>query len=158
MVSALCKVNKQLASEIQSMIGSAWLPGQAFCNLHFSLALPEGIKNILTTYQPHIGADKLFPQTVSFEMNMEDKIVVIQILDCWMRLASIRWQARAWNQYQSFTDFAEKRGYKNMGHMMHANRFGEFEERCAGGVYLYEVWMMWLETFSDVRNQLSCYL
>ena len=53
MVSDLCKVNKQLASEIQSMIGSAWLPGQAFCNLHFSLAIPEGIKNILTTYQSH---------------------------------------------------------------------------------------------------------
>ena len=89
-------------------------------------------------------------------MNMEDKIAVIQILDCWMRLTSIRWQARAWNQYQSFTNFAEQRGY-NVGHMLHANRFGEFEECCAGGVYLSEVWM-WLETFSDVRNQLSCYL
>ena len=30
MVSDLCKVNKQLASKIQSMIGLEWLPGQAF--------------------------------------------------------------------------------------------------------------------------------
>ena len=45
-----------------------------------------------------------------------------------------------------------------MGHMIHANRFGEFEERCAGGLYLADVWIEWLDTFSDVRNQLACYL
>ena len=158
MVSDLCKVNKALAVEIQSIIGSAWCPGQAFCNLHFTLAIPEAIKTVLGTYQSYIGADKLFPQTVSFEMNMEDKLVVVQILDCWMRLTSIRWQARAWNKYQKFTDFAEQRSYRNVGHMLHANRFGEFEERCAGGLYLADVWMEWLDTFADVRNQLSCYL
>ena len=64
------------------MIGSEWLPGQAFCNLHFILTMPEGIKSILVTYQSYTGADKLFPKTVSFEMNIEDKIVIIQILDC----------------------------------------------------------------------------
>ena len=85
MVSDLCKVNKQLASEIQGMTGSEWLPGQAFCNLHFTLAIPEGIKSMLFTHQSYIGADKLFPKTVSFEMNIEDKIVIIQILDFWMR-------------------------------------------------------------------------
>ena len=157
-VSDLCKVNKKLAAEIQAMIGSEWMPGQAFCNLHFTLAIPEGIKGILVNYQSHIGADKLFPKTVNFEMNMEDKLVLIQILDCWMRLTSIRWQAKPWNKYKSFTDYAEKRGYRNVGHMIHANRFGEFEERCAGGVYLSDVWMEWLETYSDVRNQLACYL
>ena len=34
--------------------------------------------------------------------------------------------------------------------MIHANCFDEFEERCAGGVYLADVWMAWLDTFSDV--------
>lgn len=129
MVSDLCKVNKKLAAEIKSMIGSEWIPGQAFCNLHFTLAIPEGIKSILVNYQSHIGADKLFPKTVSFEMNIEDKLVILQILDCWMRLTSIRWQVRPWNRYKDFTDFAERKGYKNVGHMIHANRFGEFEER-----------------------------
>ena len=42
--------------------------------------------------------------------------------------------------------------------MLHANRFGEFEERCAGGVYLADVWEEWLTTFADVRNQLACFL
>lgn len=47
---------------------------------------------------------------------------------------------------------------RNVGHMLHANRFGEFEERCAGGVYLAETWVEWLEQFTEVRNTLSCYL
>ena len=42
--------------------------------------------------------------------------------------------------------------------MIHANRFGEYEERCAGGVYLTEAWIQWLDQFTDVRNTLSCYL
>ena len=42
--------------------------------------------------------------------------------------------------------------------MLHANRFGEFEERCAGGVYLASIWIEWLDTYTDVRNQLACYL
>ena len=42
--------------------------------------------------------------------------------------------------------------------MVHANRFGEFEERCAGGVYLSECWMKWLESYHSIRNNLSCYL
>ena len=45
-----------------------------------------------------------------------------------------------------------------MGHMLHANRFGEFEERCTGGVYLASIWVQWLDSFHDVRNQLACYL
>ena len=94
MVSDLCKINKQLTLEIQGMVGSEWLPGQAFCNLHFTVATPEEIKSMLVTYRSYSGADKLFPKTVSFEMNIEDRIIIIHILDCWMRLTSIRWQSR----------------------------------------------------------------
>ena len=129
-ISDLCKVNKNLAQEIKQIIGSTWQPGQGFCNLHFTLAIPEAIKIVLVSYQAHIGAEKLFPKTVGFEMNIEDKLIVVQILDCWMCLTSIRWQSCTWNKYRSFTDFAEKRGVQNVGHMLHANRFGEFEERC----------------------------
>ena len=158
MVTDLCKVNHELALEVKKLVGTDWLPGQAFCNLHFTLAIPEGIKNVLSSYQCLIGAGKLFPKNVSFEMNIEDKLIVIQILDCWMRLTSIRWQAQSWNRYSAFTEYAERRGVKNVGHMIHANRFGEFEERCAGGVYLVDVWISWLRTFADVRNQLACFL
>ena len=82
------------------MTGSEWLSGQAFCNLHFTLAISEGIKSMLVTFQSDIGADQLFPKTVIFQMNIEDNIVIIQILDCWMRLTSSRWQARTWNKYK----------------------------------------------------------
>ena len=82
------------------------------------LAIPTGIKDVIAEYQSRIGAGKLFPKVVGFEMNLEDKIIVIQILECWMRLTSIRWQARTWNRYESFTEFAEKRGIKNVGHML----------------------------------------
>ena len=54
------------------------------------IGIPEAIKSVLAIYQSQIGADKLFPKTVGFEMNIEDKLIVIQILDCWMRLTSIR--------------------------------------------------------------------
>ena len=91
-------------------------------------------------------------------MELEDKLVVVQILDCWMRLTSIRWQVKPWNRYRSFTDFAEKRGIRNVGHMLHANRFGEFEERCAGAVYMADTWVEWLNSNTDARNQLTCYL
>ena len=157
-LSDLCKVNKNLSVEIQKMIGSTWQPGQLFYNLHFTLAVPDGIKTVMAEYQSYIGAAKLFPKTVVFEMNQEGTLIFIQILDCWMQLTSVRRQARTWNKYKSFTDFAEKRGIKNVGHMLHANRFGEFEERCAGALYLADTWLEWLDTFVDVRNQLACYL
>lgn len=41
--------------------------------------------------------------------------------------------------------------------MIHINRFSEFEEKPTGGVYL-AVWKGWLDTFSDVQNQLTCFL
>ena len=158
MLSDLCKVNRDLALEVKKLIGVEWLPGQIFCNLHFTLAIPEGIKKVLTAYQCLIGSQKLFPKNVGFEMNIDDKLVVVQILECWMRLTSIRWQSKPWNRYNNFTEYAERRGIANVGHMIHANRFGEFEERCAGGLYLAETWEAWLRTFTDVRNQLGCYL
>ena len=115
MVSDLCEVNLGLANEVKKLIGTEWISGQGFCNLHYTLAIPVGIKEVLALYQSHIGADKLFPRNVSFEMEIEDKLISIQILDCWMRLTSIRWQARPWNRYVSFTEYAEKRGFRNVG-------------------------------------------
>ena len=157
-LSDLCKVNKELGAEIKGVIGCDWEPGQLFCVLHYVLGIPEAIKKVFTWYQDCIGSDKLFPETTGFEMNVDEKIMVVQLLDIWMRLTSIRWHGRAWNKYELFTVFAEKLGYRNVGHMIHANRFGEFEERCAGGVYLAEIWVKWLESYQIIRNNLSCYL
>ena len=109
-LSDLCKVNKNLAIEIQSIIGSRWKPGQIFCNLHYTLGISQGIRSVMNSYQQAIGVEKLFPKTVGFEIEIEDKLIVVQVLDCWMRLTSIRWQIKPWNRYQSFTEFGEKRG------------------------------------------------
>ena len=81
-MSDLCKVNRSLALEIQQVIGSTWKPRQILCALHFSLALSEGIKFQMIQYQTKIETEKLFPKTVSFEMEMEDKTIAIQVLDC----------------------------------------------------------------------------
>ena len=49
LLSDLCVVNKNLATETQAVIGSEWKPGQVFCNVHFTLAIAEGIKSIIRT-------------------------------------------------------------------------------------------------------------
>ena len=46
MVSDLCKVNLNLAVEVKKLVGVEWVPGQAFCNLHYTLTIPEGIKKM----------------------------------------------------------------------------------------------------------------
>ena len=115
MVSDLCKVNLNLAVEVKKLVGVEWVPGQAFCNLHYTLAIPEGIKKVLNANQCSIGADKLFPKNVSFEMNIEDKLLVVQILDCWMSLTSVRWQSKPWNRYSLLTEYPERQGIKNVG-------------------------------------------
>ena len=55
------------------MIGPCWKPGQVFCNVHITLAIAEGINSVIGSYQYKIGAHKLYPKTVGFEMNLEDK-------------------------------------------------------------------------------------
>ena len=90
MVTDLCKVNISLAQEEKQLTGTEWLPGQAFCNLHFILAIPE------------VVAEKIFPKNVSFEMNVEDKLIAIQILDFSMQFTSIGWQVQAWDRYSVF--------------------------------------------------------
>ena len=46
MGSDLCKVNLNLAVEVKKLVGVEWVPGQAFCNLHYTLTIPEGIKKM----------------------------------------------------------------------------------------------------------------
>ena len=41
-----------------------------------------------------------------------------------MLLTSILWQARSWNQTSAFMEYAERRGIKDAGHIIHANCFG----------------------------------
>lgn len=59
----LCKVNRGLGLEIKALLGSTWAPGELHCVMHYSLAIPEAIKTVLTDYQKGIGHDKLFQNT-----------------------------------------------------------------------------------------------
>ena len=81
-LSDLCKVNRNLSLKSLKMVGATGKPGQQFCKFHFILAVLEGIKAVMTEYQSCIGAVKLFPKTVGFEMNLEGSLIFIQILDC----------------------------------------------------------------------------
>ena len=51
MVSDLCKINLNLAVEVRKLVGVEWVPGQAFCNSHYTVAISEGIKKVLNAYQ-----------------------------------------------------------------------------------------------------------
>ena len=66
---------------------------------------------------------------------MEDKCLVKQILECFLRLTADRWQARAWNRYEAYTQYAKDNGMLNVGQELHGNRFGDLEQCCAIGVY-----------------------
>lgn len=112
----------------------------------------------LLAHQTRIGGTKLFLQTTGFEMQAEDTIVYIQVLDVILRLTSGRWDVKPWNYFDSFSEFLGLQGMRNVGNMLHANRFGEFEERCAGGVYMLTALTEWLSAHPEIRNNLSCYL
>ena len=134
------------------------MPGQAFFNLEYTLAIVEGIKKVLNAYQCSMGADTLFFKNVSFEMNIEGILLVVQILGYSLRLTSVRWQSKPWNRYSLFTEYAERQVIQSVRHMLPVIRFGEFDERCAGGLYLADCWMTGLRPYAGVRNQLACYL
>ena len=89
------------------------------------LAFQEGMTSIWLRYQGLIGHDKMYPSITGFELDMEDKCLVKQILECFLRLTADRWQARAWNRYDAFTEFCKERGKKNLGQELHGNRFGD---------------------------------
>ena len=99
-----------------------------------------------------------FLKIVSFEMNIEEKLLVVQVLGYSMRPASVRWQSKPWNRYSLFTEYAESQVIKSVRHMLHVIRFGEFEDRCTVGLYLADCWMTGLRPYAGGRNQLECYL
>ena len=90
-------------------------------------------------------------------MNINDKTIVIQILDVWIRLTSNCWHGRMWNCYNSFTTFAEKRGLVNVTCSMPTDSVSLKNVVVAECTWL-RAGFPWIETFSDIRNTLSCYL
>ena len=128
LVSDSCKVNKGLAALISSKLGLEWVPGQLYCLIHSVLGFQDGISSTWLKYQAEIGHDKLYPSVTGFELDVEDKGLIKQIMEMYLRLTADRWQARSWNRYEEYTIFCSERSVQNMGQELHGNRFGELEK------------------------------
>ena len=157
-VSDAHSVNKGLAAEISGKLGLKWIPGQLYCCIHTVLGWQDGMVKKWCEYQEKIGYDKLYPSITGFELDMEDKSLVKQVLECYLRLTADRWQARSWNRYDAYCKFCKDQGKQNMGQELHGNRFGDLEKCCAIGIYSLETWTDFINTHTEVRNDLAIFL
>ena len=83
-------VSKGLATEISHQLGLQWTPGQLYCCIHTVLGFQEVITKIWLKYQEKIGYDKMYPLITVFELDMKEKPLIKQILECFLRLAADR--------------------------------------------------------------------
>ena len=116
------------------------------------------MEHIWQKYQVASGHDKMYPSITGFELDMNDKLLPKQILECFLCFTSGRCQARTWNRYESHTKFVTELGKLNQGQELHGNRFGDLERCCAIGVYSLWTWVKFVEAYSNIRNQLSIFL
>ena len=158
LVSDSCKVNKGLSAMMSAKLGLEWIPGQLYCLIHSVLGFQDGICNTWLKYQEVMGHDKLYPSITGFEMDVEDKGLIKQIMEMYLRLTADRWQARSWNRYEEYTLFCKDREMRNMGQELHGNRFGELEKCCAIAVYSLPTWKEFVSSYTNIRNQLAIFL
>ena len=121
-ISDAFSFNKGLTAEISEKVGVKWTPGQLFCCIHTVLGWQDGMVKKWLSYQERIGYDKMYPTVTGFELDMENKSLIKQILECFLRLTADRWQERSWNRYDAFTKFCKDRTMLNMGQELHGNR------------------------------------
>ena len=157
-VSDAHSVNKGLAAEISGKLGLEWIPGQLYCCIHTVLGWQDGMVKKWCEYQEKIGYDKLYPSITGFELDMEDKSLIKQILECYLRLTADRWQARSWNRYDAYSKFCKDQDKRNMGQELHGNRFGDLEKCCAIGIYSIQTWIDFINIHTEVRNDLAVFL
>ena len=158
LVSDAASVNKGLAKEMSAKLGLEWIPDQIYCCIHTVLGFQDGMVSLWMQYQTKIGSDKMYPSITGFELDMEEKCLIKQILECFMRLTADRWQARSWNRFEAFTQYAKDHGKFNLGVELHGNRFGDLEKCCAIGVYSLELWLNFVNVRTDIRNNLAIFL
>ena len=90
-----CKVNNGLAAMMSAKLGLKWVPGQLYCLIHSVLGFQEGVCNTWLKYQEEMGHDKLYPSITGFEMDVENKGLIKQIMEMYLRMTADRWQARS---------------------------------------------------------------
>ena len=91
-VSDAHSVNKGLAAEIFCQLGLRWTPGKLYCCIHTVLGFQEGMTKIWLRYHKKIGYDKMYPSITGFELDKEDKSLIKQILECFLRLTADGWR------------------------------------------------------------------
>ena len=157
-ISDACSVNKGLAKTLSAKLGVRWVPGQLYCCIHTVLGFQSGMVKLWMKYQKSVGYEKMYPEITGMELEMEGKCLIKQILECFLRLTADRWQARAWNKYEEFVQFCVDHDFINLAQQLHGNRFGELEKCCGIGIYLLDVWNDFIDTYSNIRNQLAIFL
>ena len=158
MVSDMCKVNMNLASDVAKQLGCAWKPGQAFCNLHPRLMMSRSIVEVWKKHQSKIGHDKVFPSLEYCNIDASNDSLVKQVLDALMSLASKQWAERSWNKYHEISEWMDRKGLKNETGPLREIRFGELEAKSLTGAYHLDHIEQFLQIHTDIRNKLTCFL
>jgi hypothetical protein len=96
--------------------------------------------------------------SVGIELDMEDKCLVKQVLEEFLRLTADKWSARSWNKFEEYNQFCLQCDQTNQGRELHGNRFGDLELCSAIGVYSLDTWIKFIEVHSNIRNQLTIFL
>ena len=93
-----------------------------------------------------------------FELDVEDKGFIKQIMEMYLRLTDDRWQAISWSRYEEYTIFCSESGVQNMGQELHGNRFGELDKCCAIAVCSLPTCQDFVSSYPNIRNQITIFL
>ena len=119
-------MNKGFAAEISRQLGLEWIPGQLYCCIHTVLGFQEGMTKIWLRYQEKIEYDNMYPSITGFKLDMEDKYLIKQILECFLQITADPSGGRNWSRFAAYCKFVKELGKLNLGQELHGNRFDDF--------------------------------
>ena len=100
----------------------------------------------------------MYPSITGFELDMEDKSLIKQILECFLQLTADPWEERSWSRFAAYCKFVKGLGKLNLGQELHGNRFGDFGKCCTTGIYSIEMWVDFIIVRGEARNDLAIFL
>ena len=107
-------VKKWFAAVIPRQPGLEWTPGQLYCCLHTVLRFQEGMTKTWLRYQEKVGYDKMYPSITRLELDMEDKSLIKQIPESFLRLTADRWRERNSSRFSAYCKFLKDLGRLNL--------------------------------------------
>ena len=66
----------------------------------------------------------MYPSITGFELDIEDKSLVKEILEYFLRLTANHWGEKSWSRFAAYYKFAKDLSKVNIGQELHGNRFG----------------------------------